>query len=105
MTSQSTEPRASRRRAGRHLALTGGAGVGALVAGIALGIVAYDKKYFPEGDLAARLQGETTEPSPLWEAVSLIGFLLTLGGTLAIAFALVGFVILGAVRLVQAAGR
>jgi len=100
------EPRESRRRTGKYLALMGGAGIGALVAGITLGVISYDKKYFPEGDdLAARLRGETIEPSAVWEAVSLIGFLLTLGGVLAIVASVIGLVIVGAVRVVRRAAR
>lgn len=105
MTSEG-EPLESSRSAGKYLAVLGGVGVAALIAGVALGAIAYDEKYFPEGgDLAARLRGETPEPSRVWEAVSLIGFLLTLGGALAIAAAVVGVVIVGTVRLVRRAAR
>jgi len=100
------ETRASRRSAGRYLAVTGGAGVAALIVGFVLGMVAYDEKYFPEGgDLAARLRGETPEPSAFWEVASLVGFLLTLAGALAIAAAVAGVAIVVAVRLVRRAAR
>lgn len=59
----------------------------AVVAGLALGIRAYDERFIYDN------------PAPVWDVLSLVGFLLTLAGALMLAGAAIGVLVLGAVRL------
>lgn len=87
------------------LALAGAAGVVLLIAGLVLGILAYDEKYFPDQDPAARLRGELSDPDPVWEIVSTVGFLLTVVGALLIPAVIIGVLIVGIGRLIPRAKR
>lgn len=75
----------------KSLVLVGVAGIALLVVGLVLGIIAYDKKYFPDDQDLAR--GERSDPSAFWEIVSTIGFVFSVVGALLVPISIIGILI------------